>query len=182
MSYAGKSARTGSSKRGASRGARATPADAGTAAAWRRGTSALATTSSASPRRGDREVPLAGTARRGARPRLDDEGLAWGEIALFATGALVGLTVGVGATLLFAPRSGAETRRELAHRGRKLGDRTVDAWDDLRYELRRATRRGRNALGDRFAARRERRARHRDLERELELERERERERDTLGV
>lgn len=44
-----------------------------------------------------------------------------------AVAALVGLAVGAGVALLFAPCSGRETRGWLAHQGRKLQDRAASA-------------------------------------------------------
>jgi hypothetical protein len=76
-------------------------------------------------------------------PRLDGRR---DTIAAFAAGIALGLTIGAGAALLFAPQSGPDTRRALARRGRRLTRRGHDAWDDLREELGRAARRGRRAL------------------------------------
>jgi len=42
--------------------------------------------------------------------------------------ALVGAAVGAGMALLFAPCSGSETRRWLAHRTREIKDRTTSAF------------------------------------------------------
>jgi len=56
------------------------------------------------------------------------------------------LALGAAAALLLAPRSGAETRQALRNRGRKVGNKARDAWEDLRVELeatRRALRRRR---------------------------------------
>ena len=64
----------------------------------------------------------------------------------FLAGLGVGLAIGAAAALLLAPRSGADTRRALRSRGRKVGNRARDAWEDLRIELeatRRALRRKR---------------------------------------
>lgn len=58
---------------------------------------------------------------------------------VFAAGIAVGVAVGAGIALLMAPRSGADTRRAIAKRGRRLSHRGHDAWDDLRDELREAT-------------------------------------------
>jgi gas vesicle protein len=58
----------------------------------------------------------------------------------------IGLAIGAAAALLLAPKSGAETRQSLRNRGRKIGTRARDAWEDLRIELdatRRALRRKR---------------------------------------
>src|SRR5690348_13530995 len=62
---------------------------------------------------------------------------------VFAAGLALGLAVGAGVALLFAPQSGEDARRSLVRRGRKLTSRSHDAWDDLRDELRRAVRRRR---------------------------------------
>jgi hypothetical protein len=70
-----------------------------------------------------------------------------GKIAVFAAGIALGIALGAGVALLFAPQSGEETRHALARRGRLLGRRSHDAWDDLRYELRRVGRRGRRLIG-----------------------------------
>jgi gas vesicle protein len=98
----------------------------------------------------------------GSRPANDDHELDWQHITIFAVGALLGVTIGAGAALLFAPQSGARTRHNLARRGRHLRTRTTDAWDDLRHELRYATRRSRRKLARKLdhalRDRRERRA------------------------
>jgi len=67
-------------------------------------------------------------------------------IAAFAAGIALGLTIGAGAALLFAPQSGPDTRRALARKGRRLTRRGHDAWDDLREELAGSARRGRRAF------------------------------------
>jgi hypothetical protein len=64
----------------------------------------------------------------------------------FAAGVAVGLTIGAGAALLFAPQAGTDTRRAIARKGRRLSRQGHDAWDDLRDELSRAARRGRQVL------------------------------------
>jgi gas vesicle protein len=60
-----------------------------------------------------------------------------------AAGITIGLLVGAGAVLLFAPLSGEDTRHAIARSGRRLARRGRDAWSDLRYELRRYERRSR---------------------------------------
>jgi hypothetical protein len=55
---------------------------------------------------------------------------------VFTAGVLVGLVVGAGAALLLAPQSGADTRHDIARRGKRLTKRSRNAWDDLRLELR----------------------------------------------
>ena len=99
------------------------------------------------------------------RPYVDatreDEELDWQHIAIFAAGAFLGAALGAGAALILAPQSGAETRHNLARRGRHFRDRTATAWDDLRHELRYAARTGRRKLARKFAgAVRRRRERH----------------------
>lgn len=64
---------------------------------------------------------------------------------IFAAGMAVGIAVGAAGALLFAPQSGADTRHAIARRGRRLGMRGVDAWEDLGDELRRFARRRRRA-------------------------------------
>ena len=81
-----------------------------------------------------RNLPPASTARRASS---DDSGRMLG----FAAGIALGIVVGAGAALLFAPQTGADTRRGLFRRARRLRDRGEDAWDGLRRELRKARRR-----------------------------------------
>jgi gas vesicle protein len=44
---------------------------------------------------------------------------------------LLGLAVGAGAALLFAPRSGKETRRDIQRRAREVGDQAQDLVSEL---------------------------------------------------
>lgn len=62
------------------------------------------------------------------------------QTTIFAAGVVAGLVIGAGVALLFAPESGAYTRRALVRRGRRVTMRGRDAWDDLRDELRAAVR------------------------------------------
>ena len=78
-----------------------------------------------------------------ARGRPYEEEVDWVRVGVFGLGVAVGAVLGVGATLLFAPQSGAATRMALRRRSRLMGDRAVDLWDDLGTELRLAARRGR---------------------------------------
>jgi len=73
------------------------------------------------------------------------------QATIFTAGLVVGVAVGAGIALLFAPESGAQTRRAIIRRGRRVTLRGRDAWDDLRNEFR-------SALRDRMRARRRRRA------------------------
>lgn len=67
-------------------------------------------------------------------------------LVAFAAGIAIGLTIGAGTALLFAPQAGSDTRRAIVRRGRRLSRRSHDAWDDLREELSHAARRGRQAF------------------------------------
>jgi hypothetical protein len=58
----------------------------------------------------------------------------------FVAGLGVGIAVGAAIALLLAPQSGADTRRALRRRGRRVRNRTSDAWEDLRLEFARAKR------------------------------------------
>jgi hypothetical protein len=112
----------------------------------------------------EREIAIG---RRGTAPPLRaipaDEELDWQHIGIFAAGAVIGAALGVGATLLLAPQSGAVTRDRLALQSRRLRERTSDAWADLRDELRYAARRSKRKIARRW----ERGRRDRRLEREL---------------
>ena len=90
----------------------------------------------------------------------------WGQIALFGAGLALGITLGAGAALLTAPRTGEETRAVLRGRVGRLrrtaGRKSHDAWDELRDEL----------AGVKHAIRRRKlkRAAARERGRELDLE------------
>lgn len=57
-----------------------------------------------------------------------------------ATGLTIGLLVGAGVALLFAPGRGLDIRRKIQRGARRAGLRGRDAWEDLRVELRHARR------------------------------------------
>ena len=78
-----------------------------------------------------------------------------GQTAVFAAGLFVGLAIGAGVALLFAPDSGAHTRRALIRRGRRVTVRGRNAWDDLGHEFRAAIRNRRRAWRKKRAARQE---------------------------
>lgn len=65
---------------------------------------------------------------------------------LLGSAIAIGVLLGAGAALLFAPQSGEETRSDLADGTRRMRHRAGDAWDDLRDELRWAARRGRKRV------------------------------------
>lgn len=72
--------------------------------------------------------------------------LEWGDAGLFGAGIAVGVLIGAGAALLFAPQSGQETREDIVRGTRDFGFRATDAWEDLREELRHAATRGTKRL------------------------------------
>ena len=81
-------------------------------------------------------------------PKFSGTG-ARGRTAAFSAGIVLGALLGAGIALLVAPQTGADTRRALVRKGRRLRIRGRDVWDDLRVELRRAARRRRRrAAGD----------------------------------
>jgi gas vesicle protein len=58
---------------------------------------------------------------------------------MMVTAALVGAAVGAGMALLFAPCSGSETRRWLAHSTREIKARTTSAFGRVGRDGERAT-------------------------------------------
>ena len=72
--------------------------------------------------------------------------LEWGDAGLFGAGIAIGVMIGAGAALLFAPQSGSETRDDIARGTRDFGYRATDAWEDLRDELRQAANRSSKRL------------------------------------
>lgn len=77
-------------------------------------------------------------------------------VTLGAAGFIAGALIGVGATLLLAPKSGAETRADMVRIGRKARRRVEDLADDLTDKVdgvvRNAIESGRGVLGKRFSA------------------------------
>jgi gas vesicle protein len=92
-----------------------------------------------------------GGVRPGSRPSQPDGGseIDWERVALFGTGIALGVALGAGVALLFAPTSGDEIRAAIARRGSRLAHQGRDAWDDLRDELKWAARRGKRRVGRR---------------------------------
>ena len=95
---------------------------------------------SSAPQLQGRARPAGGIAPRLPIRQPPDRGV---RAAFFAAGVAIGLALGAGAALLFAPQAGEDTRHALARRGRRLTRRGRDAWEDLRDELRHAARRRR---------------------------------------
>src|SRR4051812_27580138 len=56
-------------------------------------------------------------------------------LTTFAAGLGLGIALGAALGILFAPRSGSETRRAIGRRGKKIRNGASDAWEDLRLEL-----------------------------------------------
>lgn len=61
-------------------------------------------------------------------------------VRALALGVSIGLLVGAGVALLFAPQRGSDTRRDISRKVRRARRRGHDAWEDLRDELRHARR------------------------------------------
>jgi len=71
-----------------------------------------------------------------------------GKARTFAAGLILGALVGAGLALLLAPQSGAETRRDLARRARRLADETRDRYDEAKRRLRRAREHRQHAMDE----------------------------------
>jgi len=69
-------------------------------------------------------------------------------LGTFAAGLLVGGLVGAGLALLFAPQSGAETRRIIRRRAKRVAADAQDRYDDVKDRLHDARRRVEKALTD----------------------------------
>jgi hypothetical protein len=85
-----------------------------------------------------------GTPRVTGRPYADERD--WARLATLGGGIAVGVLLGAGVALLFAPASGEDTREFLLDRARDAGGRVRDRFDDLRGDLRFAARRGRRGI------------------------------------
>jgi hypothetical protein len=75
-----------------------------------------------------------------------DEQTDWAKVGFFGAGLALGVVLGAGVALLFAPQSGEETRERLGERARLFRNQAGDQWDDLRDELRWLRRRGSRKL------------------------------------
>jgi gas vesicle protein len=65
-------------------------------------------------------------------------------------GVILGAVIGAGIALLFSPRSGEETRRDLARRARALGEDTRERVGEASRRTRRELRRRRRELRERM--------------------------------
>jgi gas vesicle protein len=66
----------------------------------------------------------------------------------FTAGLLIGALVGAGVALLFAPQSGAETRRLIRRKAKRLAADAQDRFEDVKDRVRSARRRAEEALTD----------------------------------
>ena len=66
----------------------------------------------------------------------------------FAAGLLIGALLGAGVALLFAPQSGADTRRMIRKRAKKLAAGAEDRFDDVKDRIRQARRKAEEAFSD----------------------------------
>ncbi len=71
---------------------------------------------------------------------------AWRQTGAATAGLVLGLALGAGLALLFAPRSGDEMRELIGERTRLLRGRAGDHIDDLREELGHSARRGKRRV------------------------------------
>ena len=75
----------------------------------------------------------------------DDE---HGGARTFAAGMLIGALIGAGVALLFAPQSGAETRRFIRKKAKKLAAGAQDRFDDVKDRIKSARQRAEDAFSD----------------------------------
>jgi gas vesicle protein len=66
----------------------------------------------------------------------------------FAAGLVIGALMGAGVALLFAPQSGADTRRMIRRRSRKIADGAQDRFEDVKHRIRAARRKADDAQDD----------------------------------
>ena len=76
--------------------------------------------------------------------RASDGG--FGEINAFACGILCGAVLGAGLALLYAPKSGAETRRQMTSSAQRLKRRAAAAYDDASHAVSDVMARSRRAI------------------------------------
>jgi hypothetical protein len=69
-----------------------------------------------------------------------------GGFGIFLTGLAIGLAIGAGAALLYAPQPGEVTRRTLGKQAKRFRGDVSERWEDLRDELDAVARRGRKRV------------------------------------
>lgn len=70
----------------------------------------------------------------------DEEAVEHHSTRTFLAGLAIGALIGAGAALLFAPQSGADTRRAVSRRAKHLAREARDRYDEVRDQLRRTRR------------------------------------------
>jgi gas vesicle protein len=75
-----------------------------------------------------------------------------GSGASFALGLFAGAVIGAGVALLFAPKTGSETRELLGQQYRGLADRVSDATESLRQQVRERGQQISGQLSDRVSS------------------------------
>ncbi|MEK7668667.1 MAG: YtxH domain-containing protein [Gemmatimonadota bacterium] len=70
----------------------------------------------------------------------DEEAVEHHSTRTFLAGLAIGALIGAGAALLFAPQSGADTRRAVSRRAKHLAREARDHYDEITEKLRRARR------------------------------------------
>jgi gas vesicle protein len=68
---------------------------------------------------------------------------------------IIGLAIGAGLALLFAPRTGAETRRDLQRRAREVGDQAQDLVSELTESVGSTIKSAKDSVEDRIDATRD---------------------------
>jgi gas vesicle protein len=82
------------------------------------------------------------------RQMEDEEETGHGSARPFAAGLLIGALLGAGVALLFAPQSGADTRRLIRKRSKKIAAGAQDRFDDIKDRIRQARRKAEEAISD----------------------------------
>jgi hypothetical protein len=78
--------------------------------------------------------------------RSYSESMQWRHAAIFGAGVTLGALIGAGAALLYAPRTGEETREMLSERAHQFRGRVGERIDDARGDLGWYMRRGRRKM------------------------------------
>lgn len=102
----------------------------------------------------DLDLPPPADRARGSSSGIERD---WGGIGALGAGIVIGVLIGAGVALFVAPQTGRALRSRVRRGVRRLRDRSDDAFDALRGELKLAAREKRRALrrrmrGMRYAA------------------------------